>query len=363
MGSLQGENFAPSFTKKPKLRQEDDGNKLVFDCQLSSSPKPDIAWFRGDVPVTESPRISITVKPSKTKNTYDVQLILDDVEEEDEGLYKVKAKNKFGEVAASINLNFSPQDETPSEKQIDGKAPSFAQKPIIKQEEDGKKIKFECRILADPKPTISWYRDGASVQSSSRCSMTVKNDGENSYLCVLSLSQVTLEDAGKYKVTGKNELGESNATISLNFDSSFMKNTGDESPDIPEGLKPAFTERPKIRQSDDLSSVIFSCRCAGRPKPTFRWEFKGKKMATTTRHKIKTMEEGKIYYIIEMEILKVSAADEGEYKLIASNDMGEGVATINLNFDGKTATDKPKILMVLLQDFQRNLSFVKTETS
>jgi hypothetical protein len=28
-----------------------------------------------------------------------------------------------------------------------------------------------------------------------------------------------VEDAGKYKVTARNDLGESNATISLNFDS------------------------------------------------------------------------------------------------------------------------------------------------
>lgn len=101
-----GENFAPSFTKKPKLRQEDDGNKLIFDCQLSASPQPDIEWYRGDVKVTESRRIKITVKQT-SKNIHDVQLILDDVEEEDAGLYKVKAKNKYGEVSASINLNFS----------------------------------------------------------------------------------------------------------------------------------------------------------------------------------------------------------------------------------------------------------------
>lgn len=30
---------------------------------------------------------------------------------------------------------------------------------------------------------------------------------------------MTVEDAGKYKVTARNDLGESNATISLNFDS------------------------------------------------------------------------------------------------------------------------------------------------
>ena len=39
--------------------------------------------------------------------TYMVVLELNDVIETDAGLYKVKAKNKFGEVAASINLNFS----------------------------------------------------------------------------------------------------------------------------------------------------------------------------------------------------------------------------------------------------------------
>jgi len=35
----------------------------------------------------------------------------------------------------------------------------------------------------------------------------------------LEITSVAVEDAGKYKVTAKNELGESNATISLNFDS------------------------------------------------------------------------------------------------------------------------------------------------
>lgn len=39
------------------------------------------------------------------------------------------------------------------------------------------------------------------------------------YYASLEINNVTVEDAGKYRVTAKNELGESNATISLNFDS------------------------------------------------------------------------------------------------------------------------------------------------
>lgn len=44
---------------------------------------------------------------SIANNKFLVVLELDDVIETDAGLYKVKAKNKMGEVAASINLNFS----------------------------------------------------------------------------------------------------------------------------------------------------------------------------------------------------------------------------------------------------------------
>lgn len=100
------DDFAPSFTQKPQLRQEDEGNRLIFECQLVSSPKPDILWFRGDTQLTEDTRTNFKVQNIGT-NKFLVVLELDDVIETDAGLYKVKAKNKMGEVAASINLNFS----------------------------------------------------------------------------------------------------------------------------------------------------------------------------------------------------------------------------------------------------------------
>jgi Immunoglobulin I-set domain len=48
--------------------------------------------------------------------------------------------------------------------------------------------------------------------------LSVSKDGQQ-YFASLEIKNVTVEDAGKYKVTAKNELGESNATITLNFDS------------------------------------------------------------------------------------------------------------------------------------------------
>jgi hypothetical protein len=34
MGSV-GDTAAPAFVRKPQLRQEDEGNRLIFECKLS----------------------------------------------------------------------------------------------------------------------------------------------------------------------------------------------------------------------------------------------------------------------------------------------------------------------------------------
>lgn len=96
---------APRFTQKPVLKQEDGGNKLVFACTLEGSPKPDIQWFQGTTPISQSSRISMRVEPAGV-NKYNVMMDLVGVTQADAGSYKVVAKNKLGEVSASINLNF-----------------------------------------------------------------------------------------------------------------------------------------------------------------------------------------------------------------------------------------------------------------
>ena len=61
MGST-GEFVAPSFVKKPALRQEDDGNRLVFECKLAGNPKPEVSWFREDVKIQNDERATFKVQ-------------------------------------------------------------------------------------------------------------------------------------------------------------------------------------------------------------------------------------------------------------------------------------------------------------
>jgi len=101
-----GDEIAPRFTQKPSLKQEDNGKRLVFTCALEASPAPEINWFRGTTPLQESDRIKMRVD-NTSGNTFNVYMDITGVTQEDGGSYKVVAKNKLGEMSASINLNFN----------------------------------------------------------------------------------------------------------------------------------------------------------------------------------------------------------------------------------------------------------------
>ncbi|RWS12615.1 Twitchin-like protein [Dinothrombium tinctorium] len=102
---VAGDEIAPAFTKKPFIHEEENGNKLVFECHLIANPKPDIAWYHEEKRLREDVRTaikSIEVDPHK----YNVTLELKDVTENDKGQYRISAQNKRGEVSATINLTF-----------------------------------------------------------------------------------------------------------------------------------------------------------------------------------------------------------------------------------------------------------------
>jgi hypothetical protein len=89
---------------KPSLRQEDNGRKIVFHCQLEAQPKPEISWFRGTTKLEETDRVKFSVTPKGNK--YDITLEISNVSDGDGGAYKVTAKNKLGDAAANVNVNF-----------------------------------------------------------------------------------------------------------------------------------------------------------------------------------------------------------------------------------------------------------------
>lgn len=67
------------------------------------------------------------------------------------------------------------------------------------------------------------------------------------------------------------------------------------------------------------------------------------------RYTISLEEDQKLYHMARLEISKVITGDKGEYRAVARNKHGEGVATINLNFEG---SGKPKYAISLPHFFR-----------
>ena len=115
-------------------------------------------------------------------------------------------------------------------------------------------------------------------------------------------------------------------------------NLGDEAPLPQGGVKPTFTERPVIRQSDEGNKIIFECRLVGEPVPDVSWFHNDKALSeSSSRHKFSMQLDEKLYHLCRLEITNVDSADAGCYRAVAKNPSGEGQATINLTFEeGKT---------------------------
>jgi hypothetical protein len=101
-----GEDTAPRITVKPVLKQEDNGNKLIIYCEIEAFPKPDIKWFKENFQINDSDRIKAKVYESCGR-FYELNLEIDNVTSDDSGQYKITAKNRLGEMSASIAINFA----------------------------------------------------------------------------------------------------------------------------------------------------------------------------------------------------------------------------------------------------------------
>lgn len=92
-------------------RVEEGHKKLDLEFRLIAAPRPTITWFRDDgngfSPIEESDKVHMSMFADV--HLYIVALEIKDVRPEDEGQYRIEAKNKEGEAAASVLLEVNSE--------------------------------------------------------------------------------------------------------------------------------------------------------------------------------------------------------------------------------------------------------------
>uniref|UniRef100_A0A914Z2S4 Ig-like domain-containing protein n=1 Tax=Panagrolaimus superbus TaxID=310955 RepID=A0A914Z2S4_9BILA len=231
---------APRFTQRPSIQQTATGD-LLMECHLEADPPPDVRWSHGGTPILASGRVSLTLT-NLNGNLYKATLVIKEPSAGDGGAYKCTASNQLGESNANINLNFAGGDErapTPSQK-----GPTFVGKPRIIPKEGGALILMECKVKSTSRPTAKWSKDGVPL-GGGNFKDVFTDLGDNVYLCQLEIRKPSAGDAGQYRCNIKNEQGETNANLSLNFQQEEAPSEGRRSPSV--GRKSPRPRTPSSR--------------------------------------------------------------------------------------------------------------------
>lgn len=250
----------PKLTKGLQDTTIPKGSSVVFDVEFTADPLPDIEWLKDGVKI-EDKRMKYDIKEEVLEHNLKklvYSMTLPQGEHEDTGTYTFRAKNKYGAIESSARLE-------------------VVQKPEIVGLKDQsslpyKQIVFQANIYSNPKPKVTWTRNGVNCCNIENCD--VLSDFEKEVFTLI-VENVTVDDDATYILTASNEHGETVAEARLKV----------------EVEKPKFTKVPRLQNIHDHANVEMDVAATGVPQPSLKWyigdvEIDAKFLAKENRFKL-----------------------------------------------------------------------------
>lgn len=168
---------------------------MIFECQATSYPEPTLFWtIEGNRSLILPGMKMNNVEASLSADGASI-LSIDGIDRSDNGKVIVcSAVNSVGSVSTRVVLSVNLQDDSPPPQIIYG--PSNQTLPIKSV------ATLPCRANGNPKPIISWYKDGIPVVTSERISIE-----ESGLLTISDLNRN--EDAALYTCVASSKSGKS----------------------------------------------------------------------------------------------------------------------------------------------------------
>ncbi|KAK7879518.1 hypothetical protein WMY93_033766, partial [Mugilogobius chulae] len=254
--------FSPTFTQTPQVQRLVEGGSVLFHATVKGLPRPQVVWKKNGVTISTGYRYKVTYKKETGECCLEISMTFAD----DAGEYSVTAKNQKGEVTASTSLLEEEEYDAYIKKQEEAAKPVTQPSPVLLETAvisgqefqlsvteirfmqeievslmkssytellrlDGEEAQtsapgesaqpsftstiknyriragmgatFHCQAQGNPRPKITWYRDGQRLRASDRCHMDVLADGRAS----LRLPAVSPDDQAVYSVLASNASG------------------------------------------------------------------------------------------------------------------------------------------------------------
>lgn len=168
---------------------------------------------------------------------------------------------------------------------------------------EDERIEFRVRILGEPPPEISWYKDGYEIFSSRRTKIVNEHD-----VSVLIIHQVALTDQGEIKCAATNRAGHVVTKSRLQVQAP------------PKIRLPRTYEDGLIVEAEEV--VRLKVGVAGQPPPAITWLHEGEVIVPSDRFEVTNTEKNSL-----LKIDNVQRSDRGEYMVRAWNKLGEDITS------------------------------------
>ncbi|XP_038627579.1 peroxidasin homolog [Tachyglossus aculeatus] len=189
----------PQFTVAPQDRVVIEGHTVDFHCEAQGYPQPVIAWTKGGSQLSVDRRH--LVLSSGTLRISAVAL-------HDQGQYECQAVNIVGSQRIAVQLTVQPRV-----------TPVFVSIPSDMTVEVGTNVQIPCSSQGEPKPEITWNKDGVQVTESGKFHISPEG--------FLTINDVGTADAGRYECVARNSIGYSSVSMVLSVNVPDVSRNGD----------------------------------------------------------------------------------------------------------------------------------------
>ncbi|CAI4229355.1 unnamed protein product [Auanema sp. JU1783] len=282
-------HFKPEVIAPPKFQREGESvyeviehASITLDCAVSTDPKPEINWYRGDQPLylTEN----MVISPDG------MQLTIRSASLADGGKYMCKASNEAGssDIDLILKVLIPPKID---KSNIIGNPLAIVERGII----------LECPVFGIPQPVVSWSKDGVPIDlSDSRIVLTQNNQ-------TFGIDGIKVSDQARYTCVATNKGG----TVEQDFNLEVL------SPPMMD-----FSEQQVITKREN-DSLTISCPVRPSTDPDspisdISWVKDGRPLDPETLVTTKFTADGRRLSIDHSQL-----ADAGTYTCVASNRAGE----------------------------------------
>uniref|UniRef100_A0A8C8IBF3 Fibroblast growth factor receptor n=1 Tax=Oncorhynchus tshawytscha TaxID=74940 RepID=A0A8C8IBF3_ONCTS len=218
---------SPDSKMEKRLHAVPAANTVKFRCAAGGNPRPKMRWLKNSRPFRQEDRMG----GYKVRHQH-WTLIMESVVPSDKGNYTCLVENAYGTINHTYTLDVV--ERSPHRPILQAGLPANTSVNV------GEDARFVCKVYSDAQPHIQWLqhiqKNGSRTGPDGHPYVRVlKRSGINSSdVEVLTLTNVTEEDAGEYTCKVSNYIGEVNQSGWLTVNPGNQTVTGLTSPDYVE---------------------------------------------------------------------------------------------------------------------------------